>query len=40
MAKEFMKALLLIYKYEGDNRTLTLYYKDGKIDKIMGFTAQ
>lgn len=40
LAREFMKALLLIYKYEGDNRTLTLYYKDGKIDKIMGFTAQ
>lgn len=40
LAKEFMKALLLIYKYEGDNRTLTLYYKDGKINKIMGFIAQ
>ena len=40
LAKEFMKALLPIYKYEGDNRTLTLYYKDGKINKIMGFIAQ
>ena len=40
LAKEFMKGLLLVYKYEGDNRTLTLYYKDGQINKIMGFTAQ
>lgn len=40
LAKEFMKALLLVYKYEGDNRTLTLYYKDGNSNKIMGFTAQ
>ena len=40
LAKEFMKGLPLIYKYEGDNRTLTLYYKDGQINKIMGFKAQ
>lgn len=40
LAKEFLKGMLGVFKYEGDARSLTLYFKDGKTTKVMGFTAQ
>lgn len=40
LAKEFIKGLQNVYKYEGDSNSLTLYFKDGDITKIIGFTAQ
>lgn len=37
LAKEFIKGVLNVYKYEGDSGTLTLYYKDGQATKVLGF---
>ena len=40
LAKEFINGLQKVYKYEGDSNSLTLYFKDGEITKVIGFTAQ
>ena len=40
LAKAFMAGLLKVFKYEGDSKSLTLYFKDENTTKVMGFTAQ
>lgn len=40
LTKEFFKGLANVFKYEGDSRSITLYYKDGQTTKEMGFVAQ
>lgn len=40
LAKVFLNGLLNVFKYEGDTRSMTLYFKDGNTTKVMGFTAQ
>lgn len=40
LAKEFINGLQKVYKYEGDSNSLTLYFEDGNITKVIGFTAQ
>lgn len=40
LAKAFLNGLLNVFKYEGDNRSITLYFKDGTTTKVMGFTVQ
>lgn len=40
LAKEFIKGLQNVYKYEGDSNSLTLFFKDGQVTKVIGFTAQ
>lgn len=40
LAKAFISGLQNVYKYEGDANSLTLYFKDGQITRVMGFTPQ
>lgn len=40
LAKVFINGILNVFKYEGDTRNLTLYFKDGNTTKVMGFTAR
>lgn len=40
LAKAFINGLQNVYKYEGDVNSLTLYFKDGDITKVIGFTHQ
>ncbi len=40
LAKAFIDGLQKVYKYEGDSNSLTLYFKDNNITKVIGFTAQ
>lgn len=40
LAKAFINGLPNVFKYEGDSNSLTLYFKDGNITKVIGFTAQ
>lgn len=40
LAKEFINGLSKISRYDGDSQSLTLYYEEGQVTKIMGFKAQ
>ncbi|ADV43452.1 hypothetical protein Bache_1447 [Bacteroides helcogenes P 36-108] len=40
LARVFLNGLLNVTKYEGDSKSLTLYFKDGNTTKVMGFSAQ
>lgn len=40
LAKAFINGLKNVYKYEGDANSLTLYFKDGDMTKVIGFTHQ
>lgn len=40
LAKAFINGLQNVYKYEGDASSLTLYFKDGDVTKVIGFTPQ
>ena len=40
LARAFLNGLLNVYKYEGDSQSMTLYFKDGNITRVMGFKAQ
>lgn len=40
LAKAFINGLKNVYKYEGDASSLTLYFKDGDVTKVIGFTHQ
>lgn len=40
LAKVFINGLLTVFKYEGDSKSLTIYFKDGNATKIMGFAPQ
>lgn len=40
LARAFINGLLTVFKYEGDSKSLTLYFKDGNTTKIMGFAPQ
>lgn len=38
LAKAFINGLKAVYKYEGDANSLTLYFKDGNVTRVMGFS--
>lgn len=40
LAKAFINGLQNVYKYEGDASSLTLYFKDGDITRVIGFKPQ
>ena len=40
LAKAFINGLQKVFKYEGDTNSLTLYYQDGQVTRVMGFIAQ
>ena len=40
LAKAFIFGLQHAYKYEGDDYSLTLFFKDGQTTRVMGFTPQ
>lgn len=40
LAKAFINGLKNVYKYEGDASSLTLYFKDGDMTRVIGFKPQ
>lgn len=40
LAKEFIKGMQNIFKYEGDENQITLYYKEGQTTCLIGFAKQ
>lgn len=38
LVRAFVNGLQNVYKYEGDANSLTLFYKDGNITRVMGFS--
>ncbi len=40
LAKEFIKGMQNVFKYEGDENQITLYYKEGQTTRLIGFAKQ
>ena len=40
LAKEFIKGMQNVFKYEGDENQITLYYKEGQTTCLIGFAKQ
>lgn len=40
LAKAFIFGLQNVYKYEGDDNSLTLFFEDGQTTRVIGFTPQ
>lgn len=40
LAKEFINGLGKVSRYDGDSQSLTLFYEEGSVTKVMGFKAQ